>query len=103
MSKEGGDTPLREKEEDTLQASKIWPLALADLQVHRVARSPYFHLCPAYVHFEALSPRQCDIARLNKCQVSRKVIGRKQMLSMTHLTWHDSNPQEFLSRGSKYF
>lgn len=50
-----------------------------------------------------LSPRQCGIERLNKCQVSRKVIGRKQMLLMTHLIKHNSNPREFLARDSNWF
>lgn len=44
---------LRGKEEDSLTASTIWPLALTDLHLHRATHGPHFLPCPAHVHFEA--------------------------------------------------
>lgn len=76
--------PLRSKEGDNLTVPTVWPLALADHGQFKVLISfPAVHMCT--LGHKLLPPRECGFERLNKCQVSRKVIGRKQMLLMTHL------------------
>lgn len=79
--------PLRGKEEDNLRASTfgLWPwlTSICTGQFKALISFPAVHMCT--LGHKLLSLRQCGIERLNKGHVSRKVIRRKQMLSVIHL------------------